>query len=733
RLQYPSYILALAMGAGKTILIGTIIATEFALAIEYPDANFVKNALVFAPGKTILGALKELSDIPYEKILPERLYKQFIATTKFTYTRDGEKDIPIIKGSSFNIIVTNTEKIRIRKEDIKSDLFKRDEQVSDERKALIANQRLQTIASLPNLAIFSDEAHHTYGQKLGDELKRVRQTVDYLSEQTNVLVVVNTTGTPYYGRQILKDVVYWYGLSQGIKDGILKEVRGNIVSYPEVTDKDFLSDVITDFFKIYKDVRIFDGSPAKLAIYFPKIEDLANARPIVERRIIELGLDPSIILEVHNESKEEIRDLFDNRINDPKLPFRVFLLVNKGTEGWNCLSLFATALARELKASNNFCLQAASRCLRQTPNNPHKAKIYLSNANVSILDAQLKETYGESLEELNRTSQDMKKERLILRKLEIPPVSIKKKILRVIPKEKQINYDEIKISMPDKEIKKFRKIIHSLDEVPEMKGILIPVSEEEIEVAEDFVDIYTLAVDIADTYRIPVMAIYEKLKQFFPDGEISESEAMEVKKQLEERFRNYELREEEVEVALALIRPEGFNREERDGKSIYVTEIVYHKDKEKYLLKWELFKDRLKQDFGFHYTPYKFDSSPEMEFYTWLLEILQEDPADIEDIYYTGGMDDVRKTEFLFEYKGTDGRYHNYAPDFLIRRKNGKMLIVEIKAEPFKDVEKEKEMRRLEGLNPDRLKYEILETKGEQLTFEELNRVREALYEYKSK
>lgn len=30
-LEYPSYILALAMGAGKTILIGAIIATEFAM------------------------------------------------------------------------------------------------------------------------------------------------------------------------------------------------------------------------------------------------------------------------------------------------------------------------------------------------------------------------------------------------------------------------------------------------------------------------------------------------------------------------------------------------------------------------------------------------------------------------------------------------------------------------------------------------------------------------------
>ena len=75
-LAYPSYILALAMGAGKTVLIGTIIATEFAMALEYPDGPFVNNALVFAPGKTIFGALKELSDIPFEKLLPQRLYKQ---------------------------------------------------------------------------------------------------------------------------------------------------------------------------------------------------------------------------------------------------------------------------------------------------------------------------------------------------------------------------------------------------------------------------------------------------------------------------------------------------------------------------------------------------------------------------------------------------------------------------------------------------------------------------------
>jgi hypothetical protein len=732
-LTYPSYILALAMGAGRTILIGTIIATEFAMALEYPEDNFLKNALIFAPGKTILGALKELSDVPYDNILPERLYKQFITTTKFTYTRDGEKDIPIIKGSSFNIVVTNTEKIRIQKQSITKSLIRDlfvDPSREDEVKEAVANQRLQSIASLPNLAIFSDEAHHTYGLALDKELKRVRQTVNYLSEKTNVLVVVNTTGTPYYKRQVLKDVVYWYGLSQGIKDGILKEVRGNIVSYPEVTDKDFLKDIIADFFKNYKDVKIYDGSPSKLAIYFPKIEDSKNAKPVIEKLLIELSLDPSIVKEVNNESPDDIKDLFDNRINDPHLPYRMFLLVNKGTEGWNCLSLFSTALARRLTASNNFCLQAASRCLRQTPGNKHKAKIYLSKDNVGILDAQLKETYGETLEDLNRTPQDIRKDSLILRKVEIPKVSFKKKIQKVLPKELLLDISEIKFKKIKEEKDKFKKTIHTLDEIPQRKGVLIAVREEEIEIIEDFVDTYTFAVELSGLYRLPLMPTYEKLKELYPDSEISESEAVELKRQIEEKVRNYEVKEEEVEVALALIRPEGFNKQEKDGKSIYVTEIVYHKDKEKYLLKWEEFKDKFKRDFGFHYNPYKFDSSPEKEFFTWLLEILNEDPADVEDIYYTGGMDDPSKTEILFEYKGKDGRYHNYAPDFLIRRKNGKVIIVEIKAERFKEEEKEKEMRRIEGLNLDRLKYEIVETKGEQLTFEGLNKVREAIYEY---
>ena len=117
-LNYSSYILALAMGAGKTILMGTIAATEFAMAQEYPaeDSPFVKNALIFAPGKTIIESLREIADIPFDKILPPRMYGPFSATLNLNFTRDGDPEISgVIDGSLWNLIITNTEKIRIQK------------------------------------------------------------------------------------------------------------------------------------------------------------------------------------------------------------------------------------------------------------------------------------------------------------------------------------------------------------------------------------------------------------------------------------------------------------------------------------------------------------------------------------------------------------------------------------------------------------------------------------------
>jgi hypothetical protein len=276
-----------------------------------------------------------------------------------------------------------------------------------------------------------------------------------------------------------------------------------------------------------------------------------------------------------------------------------------------------------------------------------------------------------------------------------------------------------------------KKYILTPDELSR-KTVLVTIRQENIKVEPDYIDIYSLAIEITDIYRLPLLVIYKKLKELYPKGEILEQEAIDIKKQIEEQIKNYQIVEEVVEQALALIKKEGFSEEKENKKSIYVTEIMFHKDRaEKLLLKYEDFIEYYIQKelpFGFHYSPYNFDSIPEKEFFENIIKALDENPDDIEDIYFTGAISDPNKTDFFFEYKDKNGKWHIYTPDFLIRKKNGKMLIVEIKGEPFKDEQKEKEMRQIEDLNPERLKYEILETTKDSLGFNEIEKVKNWIY-----
>ena len=743
-LEYPSYMFALAMGAGKTILIGAIIATEFAMSLESPDGPFVQNALVFAPGKTILEALKQLAEIPFEKILPPRMYKAFAASVKLTFTRDGERDVPVIRGSRFNVVVTNTEKIRIQKPTIGRKRGWTQLQLTEveRQETEIANLRLQTIASLPHLAVFSDEAHHTYGQSLGAELKKVRKTVDYLHQNTNLICVVNTTGTPYFQRQLLKDVVIWYGLSQGIRDNILKEVAGNVFSfdYEEAKTDQFVSHIVEDFFKDYRDVRLPNGAPARLAVYFPQTDDLARLRPVVDATLAKLGLPTTTVLEFTSKTPKDNEDAFNRLAHDPSAPHRVMLLVNKGTEGWDCPSLFSCALVRKLRSSNNFVLQAASRCLRQVPSNTVKARIYLSRENEGILDRQLQETYGEKLAEFKQAVRERASASLVLRKLNIPPLVVKHVLRSVIRKDN--DQQPLTLQRPTETPEaKMIKAAYRLSADPVSRKVLRQVGEVEITADVDTFDLYATSVELAANYHLDPWDVLARLKSLYSgNGEIPVAHLVQLARQIEEQTRNYEVREETVEQALALVKTDGFEKSiEADGTEVYTAEIFYPKDREDKLVHWEALKEKNSRDFGFHYTPYNFDSEPEKDFFLQLLERMNLHPDEVEDIYFTGALTDPKKTDFRVEYKGEDGHWHDYTPDFVIRKKNGHCLIVEIKSAQFKaatdeDLERDERgeaaitvegrkavaLRRWQDLNPDRLKYQMTFVKGDQVLFSEL-------------
>lgn len=761
-LDYPSYILALAMGAGKTILMGSIVATEFAMALEYPDGPFVQNALVFAPGKTILSALRELADIPFERVLPARLHKPFAASFKLTFTRDGDKNIPITLGSSFNVIVTNTEKIRIQKATVRnagqSRLFAG---TKEEEATALANLRLQAIASLPHLAVFSDEAHHTYGQKLlgkwekdkdtgepvfkDDGIKKVRRTIDYLAQETNLIVTINATGTPYFERQPLRDVVVWYGLGEGIRDGVLKELAGGI-KVLELGDGEaaqMVQNVVDDFVQAYWASRLPNGAPARLALYFPNLETRDELRSAIESALLTHGIGTDTLLAVDNKSSDATRRAFEAVGSDPAAPHRILLLVNMGTEGWNCPSLFACALVRKLASSNNFVLQAATRCLRQVPGNTLPARVYLTASNKKTLEDQLTETYGTSLTALDGAHAERVEKTIHLRQPHLPPLLIKKRVLRIQRKADAASAAPLVLRMPDVPAPQ-GPVVQTWSPVLTASGDArlqrLDAADVLLESFTPTLDAYTAAARLAASHHLPTPELLATLRcaygkngtQPIQDGreqlQIPEHHLDALGMQIESQRGQYEEAWDEIEVAVALVKAEGFDRVEVDGQPVYTARISFAKEREAlYKTAQDTAHAALALQSSFHYEGYNFDSGPEAEFLDWTLGLLQAHPHQIEGLWFTGGLTDAGKTDLRAEYLGDDGRWHTYTPDFVLRRADGKHLVVEVKNDKLSpdiaaDLARHSEgkapqtlegrkavaLKRWEDLNPDRLSYHVM-------------------------
>jgi type III restriction enzyme len=88
------------------------------------------------------------------------------------------------------------------------------------------------------------------------------------------------------------------------------------------------------------------------------------------------------------------------------------------------------ALVRKLANSNNFVLQAATRCLRQVPGNTKPARVYLTDSNKKTLEDQLAETYGTSLKALDTQQAERVEKTIVLHKPHLPALLIKKRVLR---------------------------------------------------------------------------------------------------------------------------------------------------------------------------------------------------------------------------------------------------------------------------------------------------------------
>jgi hypothetical protein len=369
---------------------------------------------------------------------------------------DAGTSLDTLDRSRFNIIVSNTQKIILKRQHKAktatdrlfgasgytfaatgvyadaADLYNFDQ--PEEEGELTTNQRFEKLRRLEQLGIYVDEAHHAFGKALARDMglgakstdTSLRTTIDTLAASLNaagtrVVACYNYTGTPYVGREVLPEVVYAYGLKEAIDKGLLKKVV--LHGYANTRTEEFVDIAVERFLKDSGSLRP-EGMLPKLAFFAATINELTGElKPAIERALLKHGIPTSRILVNVGKDKlttnDDIREF--NRLDTEGSEKQFILLVNKGREGWNCRSLFGVGLFREPK-SKVFVLQATMRCLRAIGEAQHTGHVFLSDDNLNTLNDELQQNFRISSDELQKTGSD--KARVEIRVVE-PPVTIK--------------------------------------------------------------------------------------------------------------------------------------------------------------------------------------------------------------------------------------------------------------------------------------------------------------------
>ena len=715
----PTYIFALTMGTGKTILMATCIFYEFLLGNKFEkDARYCHNALVFAPDKTVLHSLKEIESFDLTRVVPPE-YVNFLTThLRFHYLEEAGTSLDTLDRSRFNIIVSNTQKIilkRQRKEKTSvdklfgatgetlsatgvyadaADLYNFDQ--PEEEGELTTNQRFEKLRRLEQLGIYVDEAHHAFGKALAKDMgvgaketdTSLRTTIDILAASLNaagtrVVACYNYTGTPYVGREVLPEVVYAYGLKEAIEKAYLKKVV--LHGYGNTRTDEFVHIAIEAFLKESGSLRP-EGLLPKLAFFAATIDELTGElKPAVERALLKHGIPTSrILVNVGDEkltTNDDIREF--NRLDTEGSEKQFILLVNKGREGWNCRSLFGVGLFREPK-SKVFVLQATMRCLRAIGEAQHTGHVFLSDDNLNTLNDELQQNFRISVDDLQKTGSD--KERVEVRVV-LPPVKIK--LVRV---RKQYQMRE-KQPVPGQQLVPERAEREAWNTLIE-KYRLIETQQEGLTAADSGRASGSRTFDLTarrEKRTFSPMTLVAEVSRYLNLRPLGVEELLDATKEgtselvamtnefnellydeiIPRLFRQlYDLDEsqqtEEHEVDLIKLPPNGYYEVTAAKDKIVRMGDVQINDEE-----------RAK---SFHLDTYCFDSGSE----SWLFwDLLRE--QRVKKIYFTG-MLTHGQSDFFIQYIDPDSRtVRSYYPDFIFQREEPdgslKYVIVEVKAD----------------------------------------------------
>ncbi|KUR72643.1 type III restriction endonuclease [Novosphingobium fuchskuhlense] len=704
--SYPNYIFALTMGLGKTILMATCIFYEFLLANKFSkDTRFCKNALVFAPDKTVLQSLKEIQTFDLSNVVPPEYANFLRSNLKFHFLDDTASTIGAQDGSSFNVIISNTQKIILKRRsaaptatdklfsektgtlsEVYGELYEMLGEAAPETDAdLAVNARFQRIARLPQLGIYVDEAHHSMGAALEKDLGQAKQdsalrtTIDELAralehKKTSVVGCYNFTGTPYVKDTIMPEVVYAYGLKPAIDNKYLKQP--DFVDYSgNVKSGDFLKLAVQDFWEREGENRR-EGMLPKLAIFASTIDELdTELRPALEKILTDLGVPTNRILVNVGDEKlttgEDIREF--NRLDTEASDKQFILLVGKGREGWNCRSLFGVALYRKPK-SRIFVLQSTMRCLRSIGEIQETGHIYLSAENMEILKDELQQNFRVTTDEIGPKKTD-DSETYIVTAVPPPVVLTITRRRQLFQTRRKDEPEKLAFDLSDTALEQYRATLRR------RKAVNAAIEEQE-DVTERLdnrkFSEYTLVAEVARYFAgdgvspFDISAMLEATDAGLPRLVEAVNMSNDVLYDLVipavfQALFEIKTFDDPVEEQIELVK--GYNPE-TNRVPTFTFRAKPHLVASRDFPQYAGTRHRT-----FHLDHYCFDSQPEIDFFEKVLKL-----NDGDKIYFTG-MLVHGQSGFRVNYIHPESHtVCNYYPDFLILREDGSTHLVEVKS-----------------------------------------------------
>lgn len=725
RESYPNYIYALTMGLGKTILMGTCIFYEFLLAKKYPkDKRFCHNALVFAPDKTVLQSLREIMIFDKTKVVPPEYARVLDSNIKFHFLDESGTVLHTIDDSDFNIIISNTQKIIIKKKrkeatpgevlfgsnsSLLSAVYGGDDSEDDawDDSTLMDNQRFKKLCRLPQLGVYVDEAHHLFGADLEKQIRSsganktsLRDTINLLAANTSIVACYNYTGTPYVKNQLLPEVVYAYGLRESIWNGYLKDA--DPIGFENVKSDEFLNATVTKFWQKYGG-RIYDNLNPKLAIYAANVDEAVNeVVPALEEILTRLEIPTTSILLNVGDSKytkdEDIRNFNNLDVPGSEGNEKQFVvLVEKGKEGWNCRSLFGVALYRSPK-SKIFVLQATMRCLRAITDERLTATVFLSKENYDTLDDELHKNFNMEISDIKNTSTDDRHKYQV--RVLPPPRSIRlKRVWHEYTVSSKVYSTPVDFGLVGADLSKYSSVMYERDSIANDTSTK-QSNADEYQVKMQY-SAFSLAGEVARYLNISSILAAKILREAQDGMDVILADVNRYNAVLDDiiiptifhaLFDVTAIQKTGDRDVVLLREPKDAAYYEFSAKDDLVITNKYPGFTPDEVLK------------SFHADTYCFDSLPEKECF---FQYIKSDK--VQEVYFTGMFTSNQGDLSVYYYDPESGRIRQYYPDFLAKMKDGTYQLIEVKGDNKIDdvVVQAKKEAALEMAAASGIKYEM--------------------------